>query len=157
MAKLEIPQLPAEMAHQQAVAALGGFYATAIRALVDKFGSKEALKILHPYLKESGKETGAMAEMLGFTSKDAIAIASLIHLFEKQVLLVKGEPTKVSPNRVVKEMTECPFQSFAPEFCLGFQSLCEGICEAINPDYKWTLPKFIPKGDPICQWIVEKK
>ena len=157
MAKLEIPQLPVEMAHQQAVAALGGLYALAIRALVDKFGSKEALKILHPYLRENGKETGAMAEMLGFTSKDAIAIASLIHLFEKQVLLVKGEPTKVSPNRVVKEMTECPFQSLAPEACLSFQSLCDGICQAINPDYKWTLAKCIPKGDPICQWVVEKK
>jgi predicted ArsR family transcriptional regulator len=157
MAKLEIPQLPVEMAHQQAGASWGGIYAAAIRALVDKFGSKEALKILHPYLKEMGKETGAMAEMLGFTSKDAIAIASLIHLFEKQMLLVKGEPTEVSPNRVVKEITECPFQSFAPEFCLAFLSVCEGICQAINPDYKWTLPKFIPKGDPICQWIVEKK
>lgn len=157
MAELKIPQLPPEMAHQQALAAMGGNFAAAIRALVDKFGSEEALKILHPYLKEAGKEAGAMAEMMGFTTKDAIAIASLIHLFEEQVLLVKGKPTEVSPDRVVKEVTECPFQNFAPEFCLGFLSLVEGICEAINPDYKWTLPKFIPKGDPICQWIVEKK
>ena len=157
MAELKIPQLPADMAHQQALAAMGGYYAAAIRALVDKFGSEEALKILHPYLKESGKEVGAMAEMMGFTSKDAIAIASLIHLFEEQVLLVAGKPTEVSPDRVVKEMTKCPFQDFAPEFCLAFLSLCEGICEAINPEYKWTLPKFIPKGDLICQWIVEKK
>jgi hypothetical protein len=157
MAELKVPQLPAEMAHQQALAFLGGAYAAAIRALVDKFGSKEALKILHPYLKEMGKQTGAMAEMLGFTSKDAIAIASLMHLFETQVLLVKGEPTEVSPNRVVKEITECPVQSFAPELCLSMLSAGEGICQAINPDYKWTLPKFIPKGDPICQWIVEKK
>ncbi len=149
MAELKIPQLPPEMAHQQALAA--------IRALADKFGAEEALKILRPYLKEIGKEAGAMAPIMGFTSNDAIAIASFLHLFEEQVLLVEGKPTEVSPDRVVKEVTKCPFQSFAPEFCLAFQSLVEGIVEAINPDYKWTLPKFIPKGDPICQWIVEKK
>jgi len=157
MAELKIPQLPPEMAHLQAVQAAGGWYATAIRALVDKFGSEEALKILHPYLKEAGKQAGAMAEMLGFTSKDAIAIASLLHLLEEQVMLVKGKPTEVSPDRVVKEVTECPFQPSAPEFCLSFLSLCEGVCEAINPEYKLTFAKFMGKGDPICQWIVEKK
>ena len=157
MAELKIPQLPPEMAHQQAVAAMGGSYATAIRALVDKFGSEEALKILHPYLKDSGREMGAMASMLGITSKDAMGIASMIHLFEEQVLLVEGKLTEVSPNRVAKEISKCPFQDFAPEFCLAFLSMCEGLCEAINPEYKWTLPKFIPKGDLICQWIVEKK
>ena len=157
MAELKIPQLPPEMAHQQALAATGGFYAAAIRAMVDKFGSEEALEVLHAYLKETGKEMGAMAPMMGITSKDAIAIASLIHLFEEQVLLVEGKPTEVSPDRVVKEITKCPFQSFAPEFCLSMMSLCEGLCEAINPEYRFTITKFIPRGDPICQWIVEKK
>lgn len=157
MAELKIPQLPADMAHQQALAAMGGNYAAAIRALVDKFGAEEALKILHPYLKEIGKEAGAMAPMMGFTSNDAIAIASLIHLFEEQVLLVAGKPIEVSPDRVVKEITKCPFQDFAPEFCLSLQSVVEGMVEVINSEYKWTLPKFIPKGDLICQWIVEKK
>ena len=157
MAELKIPQLPPEMAHLQAMQVAGGWYATAIRALVDKFGAEEALKILHPYLKEVGKQAGPVAEMLGITSKDAIAIASVLHLMEDQVMLVKGKLTEVSPDRVVKEVTECPFQPSAPELCLSFLSVCEGVCEAINPEYKWTLPKFIPKGDPICQWIVEKK
>jgi len=139
------------------LAALGGFYAAAVRALVDRFGSEEALKILHDYLKESGKEMGAMAEAMGFTSKDAIAIASLIHLFEEQVFKVEGKPTEVSPERVVKENSQCPFQGFAPEFCLSMTSMVEGLCEAINPEYGFTAPKFMPKGDPICQWIVERK
>lgn len=98
-----------------------------------------------------------MASMMGFTTKDAIAIASVIHLFEEQVLLVEGKPTEVSPDRVVKEITKCPFQNFAPEFCLVLLSAVEGLCEAINPEYKLTMPNFIPKGGPICQWIVKKK
>lgn len=159
MAELQIPQLPSETAHLLALDFLGRSYATAIRALVDKFGSEEALKILHPYLKEMGKEMGDRALTMGFiTSKDAMGIASLLHLAEEQVFLgVEGELKEVGPERVVKEITKCPAQDFAPEFCLAFLSVVEGICEAINPEYKWILPKFIPKGDPICQWIVEKK
>ncbi len=157
MAELTVPQLPPEMAHQQALTAMGGLYAAALRALVDKFGSEDALKMLDPYLKAIGKEMAAIAPFMGITGKDAVAIASLMHTAEEQVLKVVGKPTEVSPDRVVKEITQCPFQGSAPELCLSMRSMCEGICEAINPDYGFSMPKFIPKGDPICQWIVHKR
>jgi hypothetical protein len=157
MAELKIPQLPPEGAHRQALEAMALFSATVVQALVDKFASEEAVKILDPYLKEAGRKMGGMAETLGFTSKDAIAIGSLLHLIEEQVFLSEGKPTEVGPDRVVKDITKCPFQSFTPELCLAMMSMAEGLCEAINPEYEITAPKMIPSGDPICQWIVEKK
>jgi hypothetical protein len=157
MAELKIPQVPPEMAHEQIVATMGRRDAMILQTLVDKFGSEEAQKMIYPRLKEMGKEVAAMAPQMGITGKDAMAIAALIHLFEKQMMRIEGEPTEVSVDRVVKEVTKCPLQTLPVDFCMAFQGVVDGIIEAINPEYKWSITKLIPRGDPICQWIVERK
>ena len=157
MVELKVPQIPPEMAHEQVVTTLGTMSAMILQAIVDKFGSNEAQKIIYPYLKQMGKQMAGMAPQMGITGKDAMAIASLIHLSEKQMFRIEGEPTEVSPNKVVKEITKCPLQSLPLDYCLAFQGIVDGIIEGINPEYKWTLAKIIPKGDPVCQWIVQKK
>ena len=157
MADLKVPQVPPAMAHEQVVTTLGTMSAMILQAIVDKFGSKEAQKMIYPYLKQMGKQMAGMAPQMGITGKDAMAIASLIHLSEKQMFRIEGEPTEVSPNKVVKEITKCPLQSLPLDYCLAFQGIVDGIIEGINPDYKWIMSKIIPKGDPVCQWIVQKK
>jgi hypothetical protein len=157
MVELKVPQIPPEMAHEQVVTTLGTMSAMILQAIVDKFGSNEAQKIIYPYLKQMGKQMAGMAPQMGITGKDAMAIASLIHLSEKQMFRIEGEPTEVSPNKVVKEITKCPLQSLPLDYCLAFQGIVDGIIEGINPEYEWTLAKIIPKGDPVCQWIVQKK
>jgi hypothetical protein len=157
MAELKVPQVPPEMAHEQVVKAMGTRDAMILQTIVDQFGSEKAQKMIYPRLKEMGKQMVAMAPTMGITGKDAVAIASFIHLFEKQMMKIEGEPTEVSPNRVAKNITKCPLQNLPADFCLAYQGVIDGIIEGINPEYKWTLTKLIPKGDPICQWIVQKK
>jgi hypothetical protein len=157
MANLKVPQVPPEMAHEQVVKAMGTWDALILQLIVDQFGSEKAQKMIYPRLKEMGKQMAAMAPTMGITGKDAMAIASFLHLFEKQMMKIEGEPIEVSSDRVVKNITKCPFQNLPADFCLSFQGVVDGITEGINPEYKWTLTKFIPKGDPICQWIVQKK
>jgi hypothetical protein len=136
---------------------MGTMGAMMVQAMVDKFGSKETQQIIYPRLREMGKRMAAMAPQMGITGKDAIAIASFFHLVEKQVLKVEGEPTEVSPNKVVKEITKCPMQNLSLDYCMAWQGIVDGVTEGINPEYKSTLTKFIPRGDPVCQWIVQKK
>jgi len=157
MAELKVPQLPAEMAHAQIVTVMGTRDAMILQTLVDRFGSKEAQKMIYPRLKEMGKQMAAMAPQLGITGNDASAIAAFIYLLEKQMMKIEGEPTEVSADRVVREITKCPLQSLPVDFCMAYQGVVDGMIEAINPKYKWSLTKLIPRGDPICQWIVEKK
>jgi hypothetical protein len=113
--------------------------------------------MIYPRMKEMGKQMASMAPQMGITGKDATAIASFLHLVEDQMMKVEGAPTEVSSNRVVKNITKCPLQNLPADYCLAYQGIVDGIIEGINPEYKWTLAKFIPKGDPICQWIVQKK
>jgi hypothetical protein len=157
MAEVQVPRLPSQMAHQQAVVLMGQAAAGLMQAMVDRFGSEETQKIIYPSLKQLGKEIASLAPELGITGNDAIALSAITHLMEEQVLRVVGKPTDASPDRVVKQVTACPFQNLPVDFCYAFQPICDGIAEVINPQYKWVLTKLIPKGDPICEFIWEKK
>lgn len=147
-----------EEAHQWAVVVLGQIYSATLQPLVKKLGIQEVLQIARPALWGIGSGAPAMSEMMGITGKDAIAIASVIYPFEEQVLRIEGRVTEVNPDRVVREVTRCPWQDFiGPEFCEVLMYVNQGMVEAMNPEYKFTMPKMIPCGDPVCQWILEKK
>jgi len=148
MAEVQTPRLPPEVAHQQSVVLLGRAAATLMQAMVDRFGSEETQKIIYPSLKQLGKEIASFAPEMGITGNDALALSAISHLMEEQVLRVVGKPTDASPDRVVKQVTACPFQNLPADFCYAFQPICDGIAEAINPQYRWVLTNLIPKGDP---------
>jgi hypothetical protein len=157
MVKVQVPRLPPEVAHQQAVVLLGQAAAMLMQAIVDRFGPEETQRIIYPSLKRLGKEIASAAPALGITGNDALTLSALTHLMEQQVLRVVGEPTEASSDRVVKQVTACPLQNLPVDVCYAFQPICDGIAEAINPQYRWVLTKAIPKGDPICEFIWEKK
>ncbi len=157
MTEVQVPRLPPEVAHQQAVVLLGQAAAALMQAMVDRFGPEEAQKIVYPSLKQLGREIASLAPDLGITGKDALALSAITHLLEEQVLRVVGKPTDASPERVVKQVTACPFQNLPVDVCYAFQPICDGIAEVINPQYRWILTKAIPNGDPICEFIWEKK
>jgi hypothetical protein len=157
MAEVQVPQLPPQVAHEQAVALLGRAAAALLQELVDRFGSEEAQRIIYPAFKQMGREMGALAPGLGITGNDALALSAITHVLEEQVLGVVGKPSADSPDRVVKHATSCPFQDMPMDVCRTFQPICDGIAEVINPQYRWVLTKAIPNGDPICEFIWEKK
>ncbi len=157
VSKLEVPEIPLELAYEQLLIIFKDYTALFMQALTDKFGSEEALKFIRPYLVEHGKRMAEVAPMLGIEGKDAMAIGSLIRAFEEHILKVKGEVTEASPDKVVAVNTACVFQDCKPEACLQFQHEVDGIIDGINPRYRWRLTKLIPKGDKECEWVLEKK
>jgi hypothetical protein len=157
MTEVEVPQLPPEVARQQAVALLSRAGAALLQALVDRFGSEEAQRIVYPAFKQLGREVAALAPQIGITGNDAVALSSITHVMEEQVLGVVGKPVAESRDRVVKHATSCPLQGLPMDVCRTFQPICDGIAEVMNPQYRWVLTKAIPNGDPICEFIWEKK
>lgn len=154
----KVAPFPPEEAHQWAVVVLGQIYSATLQALVRRLGAQEVLKITGPDLWAIGAGAPAMAQSMGITGNNAIAIASVIYPFEEQVLRIEGRLTEVSPDRVVREVTRCPWQDFiGPEFCEVLVYVNQGMVEAMNPEYKFTMPKMIPCGHSFCQWVLEKK
>ncbi len=157
MTKMNLPEIELAEAHQLALATWGQMVDVSIQAMIDRFGYDEAMDILRPYMEKTGEPAPAFAEMMGIKGNDAIAIASIFCLYEEQVLKVEGCVTELSPDRVVKESTKCPFQNLSVAFCQAFTCMSEGMAKAINPDYQLIMTKMMPKGDPVCEWVIEKK
>ena len=156
MPELRIPTIPLEEAHELTLATWGQMCEATFQALAEKFGKDEALTLLQPYLEKIGESAPIFAEMMGIKGNDAVAIASLFCLYEEQVLKVEGRVTELSPDRVVKESTKCPFQGLSSGFCLAFTGIAQGMAKAVNPAYKVTVTRLMTEGDPTCEWVVEK-
>jgi predicted ArsR family transcriptional regulator len=157
MSDLQIPKVETEDAHGLALATWGQMCDTLVQVFVDKYGMDEALKMLRPYLEKLGEPAPVFAEMMGIEGNDAMAIASIFCLYEGQILKVEGEVTEASPDRVVKRSTNCPFQNLSSGFCWAFTIMAEGMAKAINPDYELKVTQMMTEGDPVCEWVVEKK
>lgn len=157
MSELDVPDIVLDMAYEQLLSLTKDIINLFMKALTDKFGSEEALKLIRPYFYDQGKMMANFAPLLGIKGNDAMAIGTFIRFFEEKIMKIKGKVTEVSPDRVVAVNKKCIFKDCIPEACLQFQNIVDGMIEVINPDYVWKMTKLMPKGDDVCEWIVEKK
>ena len=76
----------------------------------------------------------------------------------------KFEVVEATEDKSVRRMTQCAWHErwkelgLKEDFCTsGHQAWGEGAVESLNPDFKFTLTKNMVRGDPHCEWIVERK
>jgi hypothetical protein len=130
-------------------------YAT--NALVDFAGKEKAVEILRPYMRALGMSIALdLSKELGIKDRDAISIASIIDRCN-QAANQKGKLSFQTPERVEKEITECIFANASQDICAdALEARANGICEAINPEYKFISLKRMCKGDKTCKWLIIK-
>lgn len=157
MAKLKVPEVPAETAHQLIIMIDVGMYPLFVQPLLDRFGLKETQSLLQPGIEQMSQGTTLLAQMLGIEGNDAIAIATIIRFVEERLLKCEGQVIEASPDRVVAELSKCPFQACSPDFCRLYDGTTDGMVKAMNPEYKFGMTKMLTAGDPVCQWVLEKK
>jgi predicted hydrocarbon binding protein len=157
MAELKVPHISPEEAHQLTIMIDSGMYPVFVQPLLERFGLEGTLKILQPGIESMSQGTSIFAQMVGIEGNDAIAIASLIRFVEERLLKCEGKVIEVSPDRVVSELNKCPFQTCSPDFCRVYDGATNGMVKAMNPAYKFRMTKMMSNGDPVCQWVLEKK
>ena len=157
MAELKVPQISAEDALQWTIMIDSGMYPVFVQPLLQRFGLEETLIILQPGIDSMSQGTSIFAQMVGIEGNDAIAIASLIRFVEERLLKCEGKVIEVSANRVVAELNKCPFQTCSPDFCRVYDGTTDGMVKAMNPAFKFRMTKMMSNGDPVCQWVLEKK
>ncbi len=159
MSNVTLPVVEIDMtqALDLALATWGQMYDATFQAIVEKYGEEDALEFLRPFLEKIGESAPVFAEMMGIKGRNAITIGSIFDLYESSVLKTEGEVTEANADRVVKKITQCPFQSLSPGFCKSFTCISEGMARAINPEYRLISTKMMSQGDPYCEWIVERK
>jgi hypothetical protein len=136
------------------------------KALYDQGGKEKLVE----YMKQQGQRASAgykgLANRFGFTGNDAKAAAAIIPAI---VTLSFGPQQKceieeATAERARVKCTNCTFWNTAQtmkinnDLCSSWsQYAWEGRAKAINPKLTSTLVKARPRGDSICEWVIELK
>ena len=140
---------------QSAIYSQQWIYAT--NALVDFAGKEKAVEIIRPYMRALGMSTAQeVFTELGLKDHNAISIAAIIDQCNKATNQ-KSTYTFQTPDKVEKEITECIFANASQDICSdALTARNNGICEAINPEFKFIPLKRMCKGDKTCKWVIIK-
>jgi predicted ArsR family transcriptional regulator len=129
----------------------------ALGTMVHVMGSENAMKAYGPVMRGIGKEKmEEMNKQLNITSKDAIALGSVVNLWE-DMMGIQGRVEEATPNRVVKVNTVCPLSKAPHEACKALDCAIHGMRDVVSPDFKFTSTHLMTKGDPYCRWVIERK
>jgi hypothetical protein len=127
------------------------------RSLVEILGHEEAVSILGRYLRHFGYSVGLRLRV-GIQKEDSNALA--IHKLLEEINEAghqKGRVIELSSERVVKEITECPFSGSPPEIGEQLECFANGICEVIDDGFEVTHPKAMCRGDASCIRVIARK
>ncbi len=114
----------------------------------------------------SGAQLKRLADMLGFTGNDAKSMAAIMPAL---MILFSGPEQKYEIEEAVAEKARvkginCAFWNAAQkmevtdDICSpSCQYTLDGLAKALNPKLTLTLAKARPRGDPVCEWIIELK
>ncbi len=134
-------------------------YQVAIMALVDMGDSEGALNFLGPYARMSGNAFAInMMKIFNIQGGDLDKIGSISDLYEEFYHHDMKEIETTKDGIVKVGGTKCPWQGNPKEGCIaGHEMVLNAVCEQMNSEYQCRFTQMIPKGDPICSYIIEKK
>ncbi|MCX5919278.1 MAG: twin-arginine translocation signal domain-containing protein [Deltaproteobacteria bacterium] len=161
-----LEKVPVEARWDIASGAFIAYTVNYFKVLYDQ-GDKE--KFVESF-KERGRRAGAgykgLADRFGFTGNDAKSAAAIIPAI---VTLSFGPQQKCEIEEATAEKarvkcTNCTFWNAAQgmkitdDLCSAWsQYAWEGRAKAINPKLTSTLVKARPRGDSVCEWVIELK
>lgn len=137
-------------------ASLGESWAIVSRAMVEGLGEEGTISLLIPYLHQSGLALG-MRLMLNIKEGDSASKQLSDTIQMVQCSLGKKVNLSAEGEILVGIMNECPFSGSSPTICHQFEAFYDGLCEAINSDYKFKYDRMMTKGHETCHWVIKRK
>ena len=128
----------------------GGIHDTIVRSLETAVGEERLKEILYHPVYETGRK-----EAQG-RKADARAVGREIMRFERNWAL-EGRVIEDTPDRFVREVTDCPWSHFSPLGCKIFAWWMQGFCNGLNPRVEYHLETMMPEGKASCVWSVVSK
>ena len=130
-----------------------------VKALVEKFGP-QVYEVLGNVSREFAySRYSKIINHLGIKEQNAIAAVKLIS-YVHTIGGIKGEVIEASPEKSVRIERECPMKNiYTYEMCKNIVSLpaLEGICKAVGGNLVVSHPKYMPRGDDVCEFVFEMK
>jgi len=117
--------------------------------LLAGFGPDGVRDLLYRSVRAAGREAAEQQ------AADASAIGRNIMRIE-ELFDIRGRIIEQTPDRFVREVTECPWSMLRPLSCRFYAWWMEGFVEGLNQEFGYRLEKLIPKGDSTCIWRVDR-
>jgi hypothetical protein len=161
-----IDNIPAETRWQIATKGLTGACMAAMNALRGALSQEKFDQFQKGLWSEAGKGSKDLADTLGLKAESPKDIDEIMQLagITSMGPEFKFETVEASEDKSVGRSTQCPWHErwkemgLNEEFCTsGHQGWGEGAVESLNPKFTFSLTKNMTRGDPYCEWVVERK
>lgn len=149
---LESP--PLEEKHARGVSILLQQIRRFYEALADTYGQR-GLDHIRRVSAEYGRELLLRARKRVRENDPRSVGLYLVRIFNN--LDVDGEVVEYAPDRVTIRCGECPYPFSSPEVCEAHTTMERVIVEGLGPDLAYTVERSIPRGDDVCDHVVERK
>jgi hypothetical protein len=150
-------ELPKEMEYGHHLAGASWGLNNVISAFIDLHGPEEARRVLGASANNIGQDIGnSIVNANGARLLSDEKARELINSLGK-ALNQQGDYNFISIDRMERTITSCSEQAWSPVFCYQYESLIQGMLEAINPNLEFAYDKMITKGDSVCHWTIKKK
>jgi len=70
---------------------------------------------------------------------------------------VEGELAEFGPDRVTVRCSRCPYPFTSPEICEAHTTMERVIVEGLGENLRYTVERSIPRGDDVCDHVVERR
>jgi len=132
----------------------------------DKEGREKHVESAKQRASASGAQLKGLAGMLGFTGNDAKSMAAIMPAL---ITLWAGPTQKYEIEEATAEKAKlkcvnCAYwnamqkMGITDDLCsAGSHYMAEGLAKALNPQMTSNLVKAKPRGDSVCEWVIEIK
>jgi hypothetical protein len=161
-----IEKVPIQMRWEIATKGLTAAYMACANALRDAVGGEKLDEFSVGLWSEAGRGIKEFADTIGLTIEDPRAIAEAMELLAVSAMgpEFEFEIVEATEDRSVGRTSKCPWHErwkelgLAGDFCSsGHQGWGDGAVESLSPDFSFKLTKNMVRGDPYCEWVVERK
>jgi hypothetical protein len=163
-APIVLPVFDEEKKRQFGILALGELWLFPTQALMEWKGT-DAITELEDAMRPLGRKWGG--ELARVTAESGKDLSSLLSIFDtyNTIMGQEGRTVYTSTNKHETEITICPFSVAPAEMgaqcgeAIGSQceAFCNGICEAVNPDFELLFTSKMCAGGQCCHRVIRKK
>lgn len=157
IANLNLPPIPKSDLMDIRNFTLSHFWDATTEAFVDLRGSQVTMDHLLPVAYEIGQEMGTSLKNSGTSPELTAAMIGGMFDMLGNIMHQVGTSIPPSPDEFIKEITDCPFQTYPNEMCRQIEALYQGIVEAVNPDLEFSYGSMMNDGGRICSWSVRRR
>ena len=138
---------------------LATFWMSTVTGFIKLAGTEKSMELMGPMLHDIGiSKAQSMLRGIPPLEPNALGFAKWTNSWE-DMMGIEGDFEMVSPERVVKVISKCPFaeqEGNTQIMCDLFSCTLNGAATIISPGFVFKQTHGLLNGDKYCRWVIER-